>query len=64
MGRDDAGKPIPGYTLRACPEIYGDEIDHVVSWRGGSDVSQLADQVVRLRFVLREANLFSLWFRA
>ena len=62
--RDAAGKPIPGYTLRACPEIYGDEIDHVVTWRGGSDVSQLAGQVVRLRFVLQDADLFSLRFRA
>ena len=62
--RDDAGKPLPGYTLRACPHIYGDEIDHVVTWRGGSDVSQLAGQIVRLRFVLQDADLFSIRFRA
>lgn len=61
--RDAAGKPIPGCTLRQCPEIYGDEIEHVVTWRGGSDVSRLAGTVVRLRFVLKDADLFSIRFR-
>ncbi len=62
--RDAAGKPVPGYTLRECPEIYGDEIEHAVTWRGGSDVSRLAGKAVHLRFVLKDADLFSIRFRA
>jgi len=62
--RDAAGKPIPGYTLRECPEIYGDEVEQVVTWRGGSVVSRLAGQAVRLRFVLKDADLFSIRFRS
>ena len=61
--RDAAGKPMPGYTLRACPHIYGDEIEHVVTWRGGSEVGRLAGRAVRLRFVLKDADLFSIRFR-
>ncbi len=61
--RDAADKPIPGYTLRDCPEIYGDEIEHSVNWQGGSDVSRLAGKAVRLRFVLKDADLFSIRFR-
>ncbi len=40
----------------------GDGIDRVVSWRDGSDVSALAGRAVRLRFVLREPDLFSMRF--
>jgi len=62
--RDPEGKPIPGFTLRNCPEIYGDEIEHVVTWRAGTDVSRLAGKPVRLRFLLKDADLYSIRFRA
>ncbi len=58
------GVPIPGFTLDDCPEIIGDEIERVVSWgEKGSDVSALAGRPVRLRFVMKDADLFSLRFR-
>ncbi|MCK4291824.1 MAG: hypothetical protein KAY65_01400 [Planctomycetes bacterium] len=57
------GEPIEGHTLSDCPEIYGDEIERVVKWNG-HDVSNLADKPVRLRFVLRDADLFAFGFRA
>jgi len=61
--RDVEGKPIPGYTLRDCPEIFGDSVGQVVAWKGGSDVSKLAGKPVRLRFVLKDADLYSIQFR-
>lgn len=61
--QNPAGRPIPGQTLDDCPEIIGDEIERVVAWRQGTDVSRLAGQPVRLRFVMKEADLFSLRFR-
>jgi hypothetical protein len=61
--QDAAGAPVPGYTLDDCPEIVGDEIERVVSWKDGSDVSKLAGQHVRLRFVMKEADLYCLRFR-
>jgi hypothetical protein len=60
--QDADGKPTPGYGLADCPEIIGDEIDHAVLWSGGSDVSKLEGKVIRLRFALRDADLYSLRF--
>ncbi len=62
--QDVAGKPIPGFALDDCPAIYGDTIDRVVTWNSGFDVSKLADQSVRLRFELKDADLYSFQFVA
>lgn len=56
------GKPIPGYTLADCPEIIGDRIDSPVNWKSGADVSKLAGQPVRIRLVLKDADVYSLQF--
>ena len=58
-----SGRPIPGFTLADCPEIYGDQLEWVVAWKGGADVSRLAGTTVRLRFVLKDADLYSIRFR-
>ena len=60
--QDADGKAVEGYRLDQCPVIYGDEIEHAVTWDGGSDVSRLAGEPVRLRFVMRDADLYSLRF--
>ncbi|MEA3403664.1 MAG: hypothetical protein U9R79_20640, partial [Armatimonadota bacterium] len=61
--QDPSGQPIEGFALEDCDEVFGDEIERAVTWRGGeSDVSALAGQPVRLRFVLRDADLYSLRF--
>ena len=61
--QDAAGTPIEGFKLDQCPEIFGDEIEHVVAWQGGTDVSALAGQPVRLRLALKDADLYSIRFR-
>ena len=61
--QDGAGEPIPGYTLEDCPEIFGDHLERVVAWKGGTDVGKLAGKTVRLRFVMRDADLYSIRFR-
>ncbi|MBN2296407.1 MAG: DUF1559 domain-containing protein [Pirellulales bacterium] len=61
--QDAAGKPIPGFTLDDCPEIFGDQIDQVVAWQQGSDVSKLAGQPIRLRFIMKDADLYSIRFQ-
>ena len=60
--RDKQGKPIAGYTLRECPEIYGDEIEHTVTWGGGDDLSKLQKRGVQVRFVMKDADLYSVRF--
>ena len=61
--QDAAGKPVEGFALDDCLEICGDEIEQVVSWRNGSDVSQLAGTPIQLRFALHDADLYSICFR-
>ena len=61
--QDAEGRPIPGYTLDDSEEIWGDEIERIARWRNGSGLGQLAGQAARLRFVLKEADLYSLRFR-
>lgn len=54
------GEPIPGYTLDECPVIVGDAIERTVSWAVATDVASLRGKAVRLRFVLKDADLFAL----
>jgi len=56
------GQPIPGFSLDDCQEVFGDELERIVTWSGGSDVGKLAGQPVRLRFALRDADLFAFRF--
>ena len=61
--QDADGNPIPGFTLSDCPEIIGDEIGRVVSWKSGADLSRLAGVPIRLRFAMKDADLFAIRFR-
>jgi hypothetical protein len=54
------GEPIPGYTLEECPVLVGDSIELRVKWVTVPDVSGLRGQAVRLRFVMKDADLFAL----
>lgn len=60
--QDTEGEPIDGFALAECPEQFGDSIDHTVTWENGSDVSLLSGTAVRLRFVLKDADLYALKF--
>ena len=56
LGND--GKPIDGFAAADCAEIYGDEPARPVAWRAGSALP--AGRSFRLRFVMRDANLYAL----
>ena len=59
----DQGEPIPRFTLADSREIFGDQIQRTVSWKEGHDLGQLAGQPIRLRFVLKDADLYSFRFQ-
>jgi len=59
---DGSGQPIPDFTLTDSRNLVGDTIEQQVQWKKGSDVSSLAGQPVRLRFVMQEADLFAIKF--
>lgn len=61
--QDADGKPFPGFALADSAEITGDQIEQVVSWKNGADVNSLAGRAVRLRFALKDADVYSMRFR-
>jgi hypothetical protein len=60
--QDATGQPLPGFTLDDAIETIGNEIERTVEWKCGGDLSSLAGQPVRLRFVMQDADLFALRF--
>jgi len=61
--RGEDGTPIPGFSLAESVELYGDEIELVVAWKGGADLRGLAGRVVSLHFDMKDADLYSYHFR-
>ncbi|MBS0631992.1 MAG: hypothetical protein JSS11_08775 [Verrucomicrobia bacterium] len=67
--QDAAGHPLPGFSLEESPLIFGDKIAEAVDWRHAqgrtdhSPLKHLAGKPVRLRFVMRDADLFALQFK-
>jgi hypothetical protein len=61
--QDADGRPVAGRALADALEQIGDELERVVTWKSGSDVSTWAGQRVRLRFVMNDADLYALQFR-
>jgi len=57
-----AGAPIEGFRLADCPKIVGDKIDQTVGWKSGGNVAQWAGKPIRIRFVLKDADLYSFQF--
>jgi hypothetical protein len=48
-----------GMNLAYSEELFGDAIDRTVAWREGKPTASLAGRSVRLKFTLREADLYS-----
>ena len=60
--QDDKNNPIPGYTIDDCPEIFGDTVNRQIAWKNGPDVSKLKGKEIRLRFVMKDADLYAFKF--
>ena len=57
------GLPLQGYALEDCHEIFGDEIHREVTWESVDSLGKWTSAPIRLRFVLKDADLFSFQFR-
>ena len=60
--QDAAGQPLPGHALADCDDVFGDAIERPVIWKGSPDVSALAGKPVRLRFVMKDADVWAIRF--
>jgi hypothetical protein len=61
--QDYSGNPIEGFTLSDCSPVFGDSIERKVNWKGSPNLAKLAGKPVRLRFVCKDADLYSFRFR-
>ncbi len=60
--QDADGHPIPGFTLADSDEIFGDTLQRAVTFHDKAEVGSLAGRPVRIRMVMRDADLYSLKF--
>lgn len=56
------GTPLLG--IEESRELIGDEIARIYAWKAGEDLSQIKDKPVRVRFVLKDADLYAFRFVA
>lgn len=56
---DENNKVINGFSRNDCDNIVGDEISRIVSWKNKSDLSSLKNKVVKMKFYLKDADVFS-----
>jgi len=60
------GSALPGYAIDDCVPLIGNELSRAIRWRRGdaatTDVGELAGKVVRLRFALIDADVYSFQF--
>ena len=61
--QDTQGRSAKGHALSDCREVVGDEIERIVTWKSVSDLGWLSGKPVRLRFALKDADLYSIHFR-
>ncbi|MBU6324543.1 MAG: hypothetical protein KJS92_03570 [Bacteroidetes bacterium] len=59
---DLQGKALPGFAASQCNLLIGNEINRKVSWNGNPDLKALNGKAVRIRFIMKDANLYSLKF--
>jgi hypothetical protein len=65
--QDARGHAISGYELESFPPLWGDHVEQAVTWtanpRWGTSLKKLEGTPIRLRVVMRDADLYSLQFR-
>jgi len=61
--QDHSGQPLIGYTLDDCDEIIGDETARLVTWRGQSGLVSINGEPVRLKFEMKDADVYGIRFK-
>ena len=54
---------IPGFGLLDCRSQIGNEIERTVTWSDETNLASMAGKPIRLRFVMRDADVFAFQFR-
>ena len=59
---DANGQLIPGYTQKECKPLINDNLYHIMSWNGKTDIRNLDKKYIKLRIFLKKSDLFSVSF--
>jgi hypothetical protein len=60
--QNENAKTVTGFVLTGFPEMIADDINRATNWTEGADVSKFAGKSIRLRFAMKDAELYSLRF--
>lgn len=60
--QDAAGQPVKYYKAQDCNPLIGNETDRRVIWERFPELSELQGKPIRLRFIMHDADLYSLKF--
>ena len=53
---------IESFSEENCQEIIGNQIKQIVEWNGSSDLAELSGKAVSIKFILKDADLYSFKF--
>ena len=56
---DENGLVLPGFEAARCEPLRSDALAHTMSWEGQPDLNSLKDRKIQVRFLLRNAKLYS-----
>jgi len=57
------GKLIEGFEIENSNELIGNEIEKIVTWKENPNLEKLSSQPIRLRFIMKDADLYSIRFK-
>ena len=60
--QDEAGTPLPGYTLEEAVSVDRNGVAQEVWWHNGPDVGPLCGRPVRMKIKMRSAKLYAFQF--
>jgi len=61
--QDSDGRAIGGLGVAESVELFGEEMEEVVTLKNGGDLGRTGGKPVRVRLVMSDADLFSFRFR-
>ena len=60
--QEPGGKPLEGFALGDCIDSVGDELERKVHWKNSKRPGAVAGKPVRLRFAMKDADLYAIRF--
>jgi len=61
--QDAIGQRIRGFYMKDSRPLIGNSIERPVFWTTGADLGELIGQTIRLRFVMKDTDLYAMQFK-